>query len=258
MEDQNIRRSRLTSVGIGTLLLMSVVLSLFYIFGNSSSILDRTHRIDKKVTNGGITWTGMYVQQSNAAAEQDESRYYELWREEKRSGSVLLVENFPINFFSSVSWEANAQNGVNLTFYSGGSEGGVSTHIIYDHMGIGQIRVVDQTAGSSLIFNTDKNADAYVVSPLIKGLCKGDRQDYNTMPEVTLKGVRIKKGSSEKSFVLARPLQVVCGIFADGTITDPTIAVSQFDDKGIEFSIANSQIGNLLFSKSGFPEVKFK
>lgn len=224
---------------------------------NTNALLDKTHEIDKQITTNGVTWTGISVQQSNEDSWSAEN-YYELWHED-RNGSLLLLENFPMNFASTVSFEANQKNGINASYYIGGPEGGVTTDIVYDATGNEKLRVERETHKDYTFNFQQKDNVTYEVRPLLAEECGPE------VSEVTLNGIKlIKRVGLEKKFQLSVPEKVKCGFF-DGSNIDPTMEVLQFDDESIEFKLPNNQKSTIQLlgaddypDSSEFPEVSFE
>lgn len=224
---------------------------------NNNSILDKTHKIDKQITNDGINWTGINVQQSDKDS-WDAENYYELWREDE-NGNLLLLENFLMNFASTVSLEANPKNGINVSYYTGGPEGGITTNIVYDITGVEKLRIERETHKDYTFTFRQKDNVTYEVRPLLVEECGSEAS------EVMLKGVKlIKRHGLEKEFKLTSPEKVKCGFF-DGSNIDPGMEILQFNDESIEFKLPNNQKSTIQLlgaddypDSREFPEVSFE
>lgn len=257
------RKSKWAFLVIGGILALSIVLNLFLYFKNANSILDRTHKIDKKITNDGITWVGINVQQNDITGKLepwDDGNFYELWHVD-RDGNMLLLENFPMNFASTVAFEVNKKRGVDVSYYTGGPEGGTTTDFFYDYEGIEKLRIEDETSQHYMFtFKQGMYGYTYTVSTLIAKECL-QRDD-----EVTLKGLKMSiNGGLEKEYLLAKPEKVKCTTSTNGDPINPELKERQFDDESIKFMLPNDQkvsislleIDDGLYFRA-FPKVKFE
>ena len=57
----DITKNKWVLLTIGVILALSMVLNIFLYFNRFDSILSRTHKVDKQITIGEITWAGIKV-----------------------------------------------------------------------------------------------------------------------------------------------------------------------------------------------------
>lgn len=247
-------------MSVGGVLVISILLNFLLYFNGVDSILGRTHKVDKKINNSGITWVGIKTTPSDETAASN----YELWRIGE-DNEKLLIENFPLsNPCFDINWSVNEKGSIDLLYTTTPCvDFAINTHIIYNAQGIEQFRMKQDSSKAYYFTFKQKDRAEYETSLLIEGTCEGylpySSEDY-TVPKVLLKGVKLTKFaklSGEKEFTLAKPEEVECGVF-DEIIINPTIETKVLDEEHIEFTLPNNQKGIISLRSTDYPEVEFQ
>ncbi len=220
------------------------------------SILEQTHEVDKESSQGGITWVGLKV------APRDElfASGYELWRFDNETEERVLVEFFPLVACSTVDWELNDKEGINLRYTQTPCvDFAELTDIVYDSQGDERLRVMQDSSRAYQFSFEPKNQAEFEVSLAIEGVCEGEVIDINDLPKVDLKAVKITRISPnpwEKVFELPEMQEVQCDQY-DDSIINPAMEVAEYDEESINFVISSQHDARIILNSDGGPEVVF-
>ena len=217
------------------------------------SILSDTHKIDKKLNSGNVTWMGIDVKRN----DQNDTRNYELWRIYQNE-EPLMIENFWLSTpYSDIQWNLNEKGGLNVKTSIGGGDAATMTDIVYDYEGIEQFKIIRESRKDYYFTFQQNNRAEFELSALIEGVCSEEalfESGEYILPEVTLQGVQLKRLAANRTvedFLFADPTKVQCEQ-NDGLLVNPNLEILNFDDGSIEFSFSNGQKGKILLKP--FPD----
>lgn len=214
------------------------------------------HKIDKKISNGGVTWLGI----SAMPNENDVPVNYELWRVDENN-KKLLIKNFPLSVCDTISWDLNNKGGIDLLYATSPCEAFVvNTRIVYDARGVEQFRLQHDSSAGQFKFKQDGKLE-YEVSLLVEGVCEGNLMESSAesaLPEVLLEGVRIVSMRGENETTLAKPAKISCGVGYGGVIINPIVKEPIFDEEKIEFTLPNDRKAIISLKPDNYTAVEFK
>ena len=223
------------------------------------SILLETHKIDKKINNGDITWVGIDVKGN----DKNDARNYELWRLDE-TNKPLLIDNFWLSTpYSTIEWDPNENGGLNVRTTIAGGDAATMADIVYDNKGMEQLRIERESNKDFRFTFQQKQRGSVEVISLIEGTCKGvalySEGEY-ILPEVTLKGVKLEfpfVKNAIQDFTFTESTKIKCEQY-DGLLIDPGMKILKFDDESIEFSFSNDQKGKIILKPyPDYVEVSF-
>lgn len=258
-------------ITVAGVLAISIALNLFLFYfeiaqektfteqsSGGSTILSNTHKIDKEISNNGITWVGIKTTQSNEMVAAN----YEFWRI-SGNNEKFLIDNFSVYIgqCDNISWNVNKDGGIDLVYMTSPCEAfDIKTNINYDPQGVEQFRISHNSSAGNFTFKQYGRPE-YEVSLDVNGTCEGFvtlSPENFSMPEVLLRGVKLTTFQEKKEFPLIKPEKIACQAGYSDTIIGPIINNPTFNGEKIEFTLPNEQKAIISLEPANYGKVEFK
>lgn len=212
---------------IGCLLGFGIALPVYQYIHSARSILHRTHDVYKTVVHADVQW----VETRTIRPNRNANGQYELWRVSQ--GAVpLLVEAFRLGPFTDLTWSVNTHDDMNVSYRSGGPEGGRMEHVVYDRKGDEQMRVVQDFPHATRFTFQTSQSPLYTVTYLLDPVCTGSVHDGG-IPQAHIQGIMISRGpvkhSISEKYFLPEILTVPC-VAVHEDLVDPSLEVVDVDE----------------------------